>query len=279
MRQTIMLQVLLIILTIQWNFIKAKTIMIDTTTKTMTTNQTIMNKSATTVSTMIKTNDNFISTNMTQPSLSASLCEKRDKPYFLSHKSEISKFYVCVKGQLFLLSCPSGYRFDGEVDQCIRKTIQDEIEEKPKKPILIPHEINCGWYYVVRAETTGERILNSCPMPQLFDIPTLECKNYTEVKCKDRFEPKDACDYQIRSSAHAYPCSYLPSCKNRPDGLYPDRLRDCRMYFRCTSERSSESYSCTQDALPFGERFSFEEQRCLPAQYVECINDQQKPLV
>lgn len=30
-------------------------------------------------------------------------------------------------------------------------------------------------------------------MPQLFDIPTLECKNYTEVKCKDRFEPKDAC--------------------------------------------------------------------------------------
>jgi hypothetical protein len=85
-------------------------------------------------------------------------------------------------------------------------------------------------------------------------------------------------DYQIRSSAHGYPCSYLPSCKNRPDGLYPDRLRDCRMYFRCTSERSSESYSCAQDTLPLGERFSFEEQRCLPAQYVECINDQQKPL-
>jgi hypothetical protein len=30
-------------------------------------------------------------------------------------------------------------------------------------------------------------------MPQLFDISTLECRNYTEVKCKDRFEPKDAC--------------------------------------------------------------------------------------
>lgn len=42
-------------------------------------------------------------------------------------------------------------------------------------------------------ETTGERVLNSCPMPQLFDLITLECKNYTEVKCQDRFEPKDAC--------------------------------------------------------------------------------------
>jgi hypothetical protein len=51
------------------------------------------------------------------------------------------------------------------------------------------------------------------------------------------------------------------------------------MYFRCTSERSSESYSCAQDTLPLGERFSYEEQRCLPAQYVECLNDQQKPFV
>ncbi|CAF1015050.1 unnamed protein product [Adineta steineri] len=211
-----------------------------------------------------------------QQPLTTLLCEKRDKPYFLPHKSDTSKFYVCVKGQLFLLNCPTNYRFDSEIDQCIRKIIENEIEEKPKKPILIPHETNCGWYYVSRIET-GERILNSCPMPQLFDISLLECKNYTEVKCKDRFEPKDACDYQIRSSAHAYPCSYLPSCKNRVDGLYPDRLRDCRMYFRCTSERSSESYSCAQNTLPLGERFSFEEQRCLPAQYVECINDQQKP--
>lgn len=86
-------------------------------------------------------------------------------------------------------------------------------------------------------------------------------------------------DYQIRSAAHAYPCSYLPSCKNRPDGLYPDRLRDCRMYFRCTSERSSESYSCSQDTLPLGERFSFEDQRCLPAQHAQCTNDEAKPAI
>lgn len=71
----------------------------------------------------------------------------------------------------------------------------------------------------------------------------------------------------------------MPSCKNRSDGLYPDRLRDCRMYFRCTSERSSESISCAQNTLPLGERFSYEEQRCLPAQYVECPNDQGKPFL
>lgn len=201
-------------------------------------------------------------------------CDQRDKPYFLPHRNNSNQFYVCVKGQMFLLNCSFDYQFDNETKQCVKR-----IHSIPKKPYLIPHETNCGWYYVVRIETTGERVLNSCPMPQLFDIPTLQCKNYTEVKCKDRFEPKDACDYQIRSAAHAYPCSYLPSCKNRPDGLYPDRLRDCRMYFRCTSERSSESYSCSQDTLPLGERFSSEEQRCLPAQHVQCTSDEQKPLI
>jgi hypothetical protein len=144
---------------------------------------------------------------------SSLLCEKRDKPYFLPHKYETSQFYVCVKGQLFLLNCPSGYRFDSEADQCVRRVIKDEIRESKlihfkfkfmfnkefqlelKQPYLLPHETNCGWFYVVRLETTGERVLNSCPMPQLFDIATFECKNYTEVKCKDRFEPKDACKY------------------------------------------------------------------------------------
>jgi hypothetical protein len=177
---------------------------------------TSTDKSTPIVSTTIaKNNDSFVSMNINHQPLSTLLCEKRDKPYFLPHKSEASKFYVCVKGQLFLLNCPSGYRFDSDADQCVRKTIKDEKEEsklfiskqssiylywlhltEPKKPVLIPHETNCGWYYVVRVETTDERVLNSCPMPQLFDIPTRECKNYTEVKCKDRFEPKDACKFQ-----------------------------------------------------------------------------------
>ena len=61
--------------------------------------------------------------------MTSSSCEKRDKPYFLPHKIEASQFYVCVKGQLFLLNCPSGYRFDSEADQCVRKTLQNDIQE------------------------------------------------------------------------------------------------------------------------------------------------------
>lgn len=79
------------------------------------------------------TNNNIINvsnhTNINQQPLSSLLCEKRDKPYFLPHKSDISQFYVCVKGQLFLLNCPSGYRFDSQADQCIRKAPHDEIKE------------------------------------------------------------------------------------------------------------------------------------------------------
>ena len=251
-----------------------------------------------------------VTMNIIEKPMEVLTCEQQDKPYFLPHPINSNQFYVCVKEQMFLLNCSIDYQFDNETKQCVKKINQslfilNASEKKqrkylcnlaPKKPYLMAHETNCGWYYVVRVDTTGERVLNSCPMPQLFDIQTLQCKNYTEVKCKDRFEPKDACkllmnsrfssrfdivlgDYQIRSAAHAYPCSYLPSCKNRSDGLYPDRLRDCRMYFRCTSERSSESYSCSQDTLPLGERFSFEEQRCLPAQHVQCVNDEHKPLI
>lgn len=69
------------------------------------------------------------SRDVNEKAITNSSCEKRAKPYFLPHKVEASQFYVCVKGQLFLLNCPSGYRFDNEIDQCTRKTIPNDIEE------------------------------------------------------------------------------------------------------------------------------------------------------
>ncbi|CAF0914699.1 unnamed protein product [Didymodactylos carnosus] len=81
-------------------------------------------------------------------------------------------------------------------------------------------------------------------------------------------------DYQMRSGSHSYPCTYLPSCRNKTDGFYPDRLRDCRMYYKCFEERSSESLSCSQKEPPFGERFSIEYQKCMPANDVNCDESQ-----
>ncbi len=86
----------------------------------MITNEIFMNSKSDT--TTIKNNNDMNKHQQTS-------CEKHDKPYFLPHKSEISQFYVCVKGQLFLLNCPSNYRFDSIADQCIRKTIEDQIQE------------------------------------------------------------------------------------------------------------------------------------------------------
>jgi hypothetical protein len=103
--------VLFTLIAIQWNMISAQ------------------NESDTTVSSTMKTNDHFLSTNSNRQPLTTLLCDKRDKPYFLPHKSSISQFYVCVKGQLFLLNCPSGYQFDSELDQCVRKTIEYDIEK------------------------------------------------------------------------------------------------------------------------------------------------------
>ena len=155
--------------------------------------------------------NSFVPMNIDHEPLTSLMCEKRDKPYFIPHTTDASRFYVCVKGQLFLLNCPSNYRFDSGADQCLRQSIKDHVNDEstfihhhgvshilhlePKKPLLIAHETNCGWYYIVRPENAHERVLNSCPMPQLFDIPSLQCRNYTEVKCKARFEPKDACKW------------------------------------------------------------------------------------
>jgi len=119
--------VLFFLLAIQWNIINAQNI----TTENMITNEIVMNTSTTIISTTTTTTTTKDHNNMNinHPPLSTLLCEKRVKPYFLPHTYEISQFYVCVKGQLFLLNCPSGYRFDSKADQCIRKTIKDEIKE------------------------------------------------------------------------------------------------------------------------------------------------------
>ena len=125
-------------LLIQWkNIINAQNIVIGMTENNMRTNQTAMKQSDGTVSTMIKNQDNIASTTVNQQSLSRLFCEKRDKPYFIPYKIDVNKFYVCVKGQLFLLNCPSDYWFDSKIDQCRRKTVDNRKESSRKKKSFI----------------------------------------------------------------------------------------------------------------------------------------------
>lgn len=176
-------------------------------------NETIVQSDNQTNTTTIenrKNEDHFVPMNLNDESSTPSNCEQRDKPYFLPHTLDSSRFYVCVKGLMFLLNCPTNYQFNGENNQCVRNHSQSShfdwdkknnlncsVHLEPVTPTVMPHETNCGWYYVVREEDPFERVANSCPMPQLFDSTLLECRNFTQVKCNGRFEPKDACKKRL----------------------------------------------------------------------------------
>ena len=80
--------------------------------------------------------DRFVPMNIHHEPLTSLICEKRVKPYFIPHPSEFSRFYVCVKGQLFLLNCPSNYRFDSEADQCIRQMIENTTIPESKEQLF-----------------------------------------------------------------------------------------------------------------------------------------------
>lgn len=76
----------------------------------------------------ITLNDDFSSEEIVdateKPSESVS-CEKQDRPYFLAHPKNSHQFFVCVKGQSFLLNCSSDHQFDDETKQCVRKMITE----------------------------------------------------------------------------------------------------------------------------------------------------------
>ncbi|VDI22577.1 Hypothetical predicted protein [Mytilus galloprovincialis] len=75
---------------------------------------------------------------------------------------------------------------------------------------FIPHPNTCQLFYncsqAVSPLPTENRVyshnpqilrpayLHECPYPELFSTTTLSCKNYTEVKCRSRYETKNKCE-------------------------------------------------------------------------------------
>ena len=116
----------LALLAVQCSRADATNVTIEVTTETARIDRTVNSSSETTTA---KYDDSTVPVTRTQQPLSTLMCEKRDRPYFLPHKSEPSKFFVCVKGQLFLLNCPSEFRFDSQADQCTRQTTKENIAE------------------------------------------------------------------------------------------------------------------------------------------------------
>ncbi|XP_046555121.1 uncharacterized protein LOC124264424 [Haliotis rubra] len=112
---------------------------------------------------------------------------------------------------------------------------------------LIPYPTNCARYYncsapAIRRYYPGiEKNLQECDYPQLYNPDTHRCEHYSMVQCGSRFEPLDACEYDL------FPCSRqcgpgcdfsYPSCRNFADGAHADKYKpDTSFYHVCFNQR------------------------------------------
>lgn len=81
---------------------------------------------------------------------------------------------------------------------------------KPYSELILPHPVKCQQYYNCSMLEDRDLIdgfcypvlhLTECIYPYLFSIDTLQCENFTDVKCGSRHEEKYYCKYCPTSSA------------------------------------------------------------------------------
>lgn len=76
--------------------------------------------------------------------------------------------------------------------------------------LVLPHPFKCQQYYNCSMLEDRDLIdgfchpvlhLTECIYPYMFSIDTLQCENFTDVKCGSRHEEKYYCKYCLTSSA------------------------------------------------------------------------------
>ncbi|KAK3589928.1 hypothetical protein CHS0354_034946 [Potamilus streckersoni] len=111
---------------------------------------------------------------------------------------------------------------------------------------------NCAQYFdCSRPNSPIGPFKHECPYPSLFSIPDMACKDFMQVTCGSRREPKSPCDYAantcVGKGPECQPCeNRFVTCEGRPDGnnTYPGRELT-PFYASCFRNRTLTIYSCT----------------------------------
>ncbi|XP_076448103.1 uncharacterized protein LOC143284878 [Babylonia areolata] len=166
---------------------------------------------------------------------------------WLEDPDDCSKYYVCYRGQRFDFDCgdnvwsqsaktcvTEGSRYD----KCsIAKELDNLKDCSNSDSAVFAKADNCAQYYDCssqEATVNPDPHVVECVFPFLFNANTKQCENYTHVKCGDRPEPKNACEYEANQCrrSHCIPCHVrFPSCKGLPDGLNPWVGRDYSPFY------------------------------------------------
>ncbi|KAK6180028.1 hypothetical protein SNE40_012249 [Patella caerulea] len=126
--------------------------------------------------------------------------------------------------------------------------------------LLLPHEINCHWYYNCSLVNTVDYIYDEpyvmeCRYPQLFDIVTNRCREFINVHCGNRFEAVDRCEYTVNqcTTSDCVPCEFVyGKCRGKENGIYPlhsDRWSPT--FVTCYSQRSIAQDDCQEPSPIF----------------------------
>ncbi|KAI8777160.1 CAunnamed protein product [Biomphalaria glabrata] len=137
----------------------------------------------------------------------------------------------------------------------------DALEICRNDPGLISaHPDNCAWYINCTSVPDAAMMtyfngyVSECPYPQLFSHVTLQCEDFNNVQCLERFEPKSPCEYRVNKcheSSHCVPCWVrYASCRGLNEGLNPWEGMEWEPFFvECHKERTVFQGMCDSSAV------------------------------
>ncbi|XP_033744423.1 uncharacterized protein LOC117330327 [Pecten maximus] len=170
--------------------------------------------------------------------------------------TDCSVFYLCYNGQRTKYSCPRNMVTDPNSKACVPKGSKlDKCSIKDTVPQCNSAlKDSCARYiHCPVPRELGTPVIpevQECPYPLLYDEDSKLCAYHDSVKCGDRIEPKDPCDYTTNQcqGPNCVPCSARhPSCSGRPDGLNVWPGREQTPYFvACRGERVIYQGLCPQ---------------------------------
>lgn len=204
-----------------------------------------------------------------------------DGGYQIIPKLDCTGYYLCVYGNpVEMPNCPPGSVFSTSAHVCVpENSIYDDCKKgtvtvEPVIPVIpdagplsieeqcklyggiIPHPSECQAFYNCSliyeyVPRFYEQHLQECEYPKLFNIDTKQCKHFENVKCVNRKEYKNACDYRRNQCAysHCIPCNVRYSnCEGLSDGQHAHLVKTWSPYYvMCYRERMISEHTCQHD--------------------------------
>ncbi|XP_060066265.1 uncharacterized protein LOC132546564 [Ylistrum balloti] len=184
-------------------------------------------------------------------------CESSTGVQWKKDQDDCSVFYLCYNGRKTRYYCPENMVTDPNSQSCVpRGSTLDKCsgKGKPVPQCNAALKESCARYIACPVpKETGTPVIpevQECPYPLLYDEESQRCAYPETVKCGDRTEPKDPCDYKANQcqGPNCVPCSDRhPGCSGRPDGLNVWSGREKTPYFVvCRGERVVYQGLCPQ---------------------------------